>query len=102
MKSGKCRPTCPFLRCAKKMRMIRKRGGRTLIICGMTGDLCIGYKCNFAYCEKHALLPDGTCALTIKRRTAPSIEEEAAKLEQQYVSIKSKLKKLGKGLDDLI
>ena len=100
-----CTPLCPFraFYCAKKALVIKRRGRDLEAFCRWTGDACIGPKCAFAICTRHALQPDGTCGLlTFKKRSRlPSIEEEAAKIEREMVKIKDKLKKLGVGLEDL-
>ncbi len=81
--------------------MIKKRvGKKTLILCSLTGDLCIGAKCTYATCARHALLPNGMCALTMPQRTkVRSIEEEVVMLDHEYNKLKDKLKKLGKDID---
>lgn len=73
-----------------------------MIICSLTNDPCIGSKCNFAFCAKHALLPDGTCALSIRRRKIRDIEDEAAILDKEYDELRDKLKRFGKDIDMLI
>lgn len=104
--SVNCTPICPFraFYCTKKALIIRRRGNELVAFCSWTGDLCIGYRCQFALCNKHALLPDGTCSLltrAVRRKERPSIEEEAAKLEREYVTIKDKLRKLDFDLEKL-
>jgi hypothetical protein len=51
--------------------------------CNWVGDICVVAKCNYAFCEKRALLPDGSCGFVERETTinARSIEEEA-KLEE--------------------
>jgi len=103
--STKCSPICPFraFYCTKKALIIKRVGGRLEAWCAWTGDRCIGYKCQFATCTKHALLPDGTCRLKIKRikKKEISIEEQAAKIEREMGNIRGKLKKLGYDFDRL-
>jgi len=82
--------------------MLRYQSRRRIILCSLTNDPCIGFKCNFAFCARHALLPDGTCALSIKQKKIREIEDEAALLEKEYNELKDKLKKLGKDIDILI
>jgi len=95
----KCNPLCPHFRCTKRVKRISKIGRRITVICAWTGDPCIGYKCRYAICEKHALMPNGTCALTISvKAREKSIEQEAEELEKDFAKIKDKLKRIG-GLD---
>lgn len=98
----KCSVLCPFFRCGRKAKIIRQQSRKKLILCSLTNDLCIGFKCNFAFCAKHALLPDGTCALSIQQKKTRNIEDEAALLDREYDELKDKLKKLGKDVDILI
>lgn len=80
--------------------VIKRVGKKKLVFCSLTNDLCIGYKCNYAMCAKHALLPDGTCALSIQQRVkSKEIEEEVAMLDSEYHKLKDKLKKLGRDID---
>ena len=95
----KCTPLCPFRAfiCTKRALSIRRYGTKIVSYCSWTGDNCIGYRCQFALCSRHALLPDGTCGLTVRRKrpSGPSIEEEAFKMEKEYKTLKNKLKKPG-------
>ena len=99
-----CSPLCPFRAfvCTKKALIIRRESG--LAFCAWTGDECIGYKCQFAACAKHALLPDGTCGMVLRlaeKRRSPSIEEEALKLESEYRALRDKLRRLGVDVESL-
>ena len=100
----KCNPTCKFFRCAKRALIVKgrrqfqrhsRRGNpleRGLIaLCNWAGDLCQGPACQYAFCEKRALLPDGTCGLNLRRerRKIRSIEEEAEK-DELRVKLKGK------------
>lgn len=97
----KCTPTCPYFKCAKRALIKRGRkygrNSRSIIaLCAWANDLCQGAKCTFAYCQKRALLPDGTCGLEQRKRREKirSIEEEAEK-EELKVKLKGKaLRKL--------
>ena len=92
----KCIPLCPHFKCAKGALTYKVIRGRKMAFCRWAGDLCKGHRCNFAICERHALLPDGTCGLTITvKRRSRSIEEEAQVLEEEYSAIRDKLKRLG-------
>ncbi|MEM3893605.1 MAG: hypothetical protein QXR12_06625, partial [Thermofilum sp.] len=107
---SQCSPICPFraFTCYKEAIIYRRRGGRVEAFCSWTGDACIGFKCQFAGCSRHALLPDGTCRLKVEA-LAPaaseddaSIEEEAKVLEKQIESkIRDKIKKFGSRARDL-
>ncbi len=116
-----CRPTCPFFRCGNKAliykgtRPVRlgrfERDRRSmkpstpvgsfaeppLVLCSLDNEPCQGPKCKYAFCEKRALLPDGSCGL--EERLAPkptvSIEEEAAKMERAFQQIRGRLKRRG-------
>jgi len=67
--NGKCNPLCPFFRCGKGALTIKPgKGGSIKAFCRWVNDDCIGYKCQFAYCFRRALLPDGTCTLARPRK----------------------------------
>jgi len=59
----------------------------------------------FAQCSVHALNPStGECLITLrskKRKVERSIEEEARLLDEEYMRIKDKLKRLGGRLDEI-
>ncbi|MEZ0346029.1 MAG: hypothetical protein ABWK01_05730 [Infirmifilum sp.] len=105
-----CSPLCPFkaFTCYKNALIYRRTKRGLEAFCTWTGDACIGYKCQYSGCAKHALLPDGTCKLKLEM-TQPkkaeedfSIEEEAKVLDQQvYGKLRDKLKKLGARVNDL-
>ena len=105
-----CTPVCPFkaFTCYKQAVIYRRRGGRLEAFCSWIGDSCIGYKCQFAGCSRHALLPDGTCKLKVAVVAPPSseddtsLEEEARALEKQIgEKIRDKVKKLGQRARDI-
>lgn len=65
-----CNPLCPFFKCAKAAlvygsRVIKGRPQK-VAYCRWVGDVCLGYKCQFAMCERKALLPNGKCAYAIR------------------------------------
>jgi hypothetical protein len=67
--------------------------------CNWVGDVCVVSKCNYAFCEKRALLPDGSCGLEEREspRQARSIEEEARREEAMLRSAQERLlKKVGR------
>jgi hypothetical protein len=83
----RCNPLCPYFRCMKKALQIRTeyyRGRPIKVpICTWIGDKCIGPKCRYAYCVKHAMLPDGRCLFAVqakaKKAKVSSFEEELKK-----------------------
>lgn len=80
----RCNPLCPYFRCMKKALQIRTEYYRgrpiKIALCSWTGDKCIGSQCRYAYCTKHAMLPDGRCMFALQgRRGAPEFEEELKK-----------------------
>lgn len=101
-----CSPLCSFkaFTCYKNA-LVYRRGRRGVeAFCTWIGDACIGWKCQYAGCTRHALLPDGTCRLKLEKLKPKesaeedfSIEEEAKILDQQvYSKLRDKLKKLGR------
>lgn len=98
----KCTVSCPFFRCSRRSIIIRRQSSGKVILCSLTNDPCIGPKCNFAYCLKHALLPDGTCALSIQRAKSRSIEDEVEVLDRELSELRDKLKRLGRRDVDML
>ena len=112
-----CTATCSYFRCGQRALFLRATnpqkqpqqqfqrgppGGyeqRTFRdgtpFCNWVGDVCVVHKCNYAFCERRALLPDGSCALEERDgiRQSRSIEEEAQKEEPLVTSAKGKLLK---------
>jgi len=100
--SAECTPQCPFraFKCTKNALVIRRRRDRLEPLCEWTGDRCIGWRCQFAVCMRHALLPDGTCSLLLERKERrPPIDEEAAMLRSEYADLQRKLKRRGLDLE---
>lgn len=68
----KCNPLCPFFRCSKNalvtVNKVVKGHVQKAAMCRWIGDQCLGASCQFAYCERKALLPDGRCAFAVKFR----------------------------------
>ena len=58
--------------------------------CRLADDKCLGPSCKFAICVRNKLLPDGTCALTIRRVT--SLSEIPPEQAVQGFKVKGKLK----------
>lgn len=98
-----CIATCSLFRCGQRALFIKatnpQQGGfqggnrgnsweqRTFRegspYCNWVGDLCVVSGCNYAFCERRALLPDGSCGLDVREgpRQIKSIEEEAVREE---------------------
>lgn len=121
MMKGKqpCTATCSYFRCGQRALFIRSRNPpqqqqqyqqqgnkmgnpyeqRTFrdgsAYCNWVGDFCVVSKCNYAFCERRALLPDGSCALEEREgfRQSKSIEEEASAEEPLVGIAKNKLLK---------
>jgi hypothetical protein len=71
--------------------------------CNWVGDSCVVSGCNFAFCERRALLPDGSCGLDEREasKQVKSIEEDSRKEELLVRSARDKLvKKKGTSFDD--
>ena len=87
---GLCSPKCRFFICKK--RALRPRGNS--MWCAWTGDECNPAICNYAACAKRRLLPNGVCAMTVKRRT---VERGGPEREPKIgVKVRGKLfKKMG-------
>lgn len=80
-----CTPLCPYFRCAKNASVVTTkfyRGKpRKVILCRWTGDLCIGSQCQYAYCTKRAMLPDGSCGLELRELRTSDLLEDIKKEE---------------------
>jgi hypothetical protein len=85
----KCVPECTFFVC--KQRALIRRGRESY--CRWVDDLCDVKSCVYASCMRHALLPDGVCGRSIKRKTKEALE---VPLDEEDVEFK-----LGKKLDIL-
>jgi len=95
----KCYYLCPYFKCNKKALMITMKymKGNPYKVgkCRWVGDTCITGDCQYAYCEKRALLPGNKCAFAIKRREDTDKEEEYEE-DQMESKVKEILsKKLG-------
>lgn len=66
----KCNMLCPLFRCSKNALVVVNRVVKghvqKVAMCRWIGDSCLGYRCQFAFCERKALLPDGKCAFAVK------------------------------------
>ncbi len=95
-----CNPTCRNFICLKKALRIIRRGKNVVAWCTWVNDFCQGGKCKFAGCKAHALLPDGTCGIEMRKEVkVKDIVEEAMKMDKEAMKIKDKLKKLGRGIE---
>jgi len=98
----KCEPTCKFFRCAKRALVVkypRPFGGaknpvKPLTFCKWVGDYCQGPDCQYAFCARKALLPDGTCSLSERRASRTRSIEEEARREQEEFKLRLKGKEL--------
>lgn len=102
-----CIPTCGLFRCSKGALVIKTEYYRgkpvRVAYCRWIGDKCIGWKCQFAYCERRALLPNGKCGLAIRmaegKVKGKDMLEEIRELEIESKKFKgvlrSKIKKRG-------
>lgn len=66
----RCNPLCPFFRCSKNafvtVNKVVRGHVQKVAMCRLIGDQCLGHACQFAYCERKALLPNGRCAIAVK------------------------------------
>ncbi|MFX1296722.1 MAG: hypothetical protein ACFFD2_17935 [Promethearchaeota archaeon] len=106
-----CNPNCQFFKCEKRaLGSKEKIRGRSRITCNFVeGDLCTGSRCNYSFCVKHKLKPDGTCGLNERKKNKlndeiieKKYEKELLQKEQQankYESyMKDKYRKKLKGI----
>jgi hypothetical protein len=65
-----CNQLCPFFKCSKNslvfVNKVVKGHVQKSAMCRWIGDQCLGYKCQFVFCERKALLPNGVCTLAIR------------------------------------
>jgi len=128
MKSKKpCNSSCPHFRCGQRALVLKPRNPQGFqgqnrgqnqgyrnnpweqrpnkddeAFCNWVGDSCVVAGCNFAFCERRALLPGGSCGLIEREEPgyAKSIEDEAVKEELTVKLAKEKFGKK-KGFDAL-
>jgi hypothetical protein len=116
-----CKATCTHFRCGQRALFVRNsnpqnrdqqfkgtnRGGQweqrstenATAFCNWVGDSCVVSKCNFAFCEKRGLLPDGSCGYEEREtgRQSKSIEDEARREEDALKIARERLlKKTGR------
>ncbi len=72
--------------------------------CRWVGDTCITGDCQYAYCEKRALLPGNKCAFAMSKRDGNKDDIERELKEEDYDNKVKELlsKKLGKKDIDFI
>lgn len=71
--------------------------------CRWVGDTCITGDCQYAYCEKRALLPGNKCAFAVRKTEEFDMEKEFNGKEEYDEKMKDLIsKKLGKKNLDLI
>ncbi|MEM1699487.1 MAG: hypothetical protein QXG82_01160 [Sulfolobales archaeon] len=91
-----CNNLCPLFKCAKNALVfstkVIKGYTQKVAMCRLTGDQCIGYGCQFAYCDRKALLPNGNCAFTVKFKDGEDFFNELEK-EELELSTRSRLVK---------
>ncbi len=92
----KCNPLCPYFRCSKRalvyVNKVVKGHVQKVAMCRWIGDECLGPKCQYAYCELGALLPDGRCAYAVKFKK--SGDEFFQELEKENKEFDSRVKDL--------
>ncbi len=98
----KCNPLCPYFRCSKKALKIEKRYVKGMLqkvgFCMWVGDNCIAGECQFAFCEKRALLPGNKCSFAVKSKGGgDEFEKELEKEEKEMENLTSRASR--KGLD---
>ena len=88
----RCNPLCPFFKCSKNALVVVNRVVKghvqKVAMCRWIGDQCLGSRCQFAYCERRALLPDGKCAFAV--RFKGSGDEFMKELEKESLDNKVK------------
>ncbi|MBW9141480.1 MAG: hypothetical protein TQ35_0001460 [Candidatus Aramenus sulfurataquae] len=104
----KCNYLCPYFRCNKRALMIQtkyvKGNPYKAGYCRWVGDTCITGDCQYAYCEKRALLPGNKCAFAVNKRDGSRDDIERELREEDYDNKVKELlsKKLGKKDVDFI
>lgn len=99
----KCNYLCPYFRCNKRALLIQVKYSKgnpyKVGYCRWVGDVCISGECQYAYCEKRALLPGNKCAFAINKKSEKEDQiEEKEDYDEKTKEIISK--KFGKkGLD---
>ena len=107
----KCNPLCPFFRCSQRALLVQQRvfkgKPQRVAFCRWVGDYCNGAQCQFAYCDRRALLPDGSCLLAMKseeiekNKEKEEIFKEMEKEEVEDRVLKDLAKRYGRKKFDL-
>jgi len=87
-----CNPQCRYFRCGRKQLDFR----RNPPWCNWVNSPCTGYKCNYAYCVQRKLLPDGRCALFVRRKTEEREKPESLEAGFKIGAAEKVRKKLDK------
>lgn len=102
----KCNYLCPYFRCNKRALLVQVKYSKgnpyKVGYCRWVGDVCIAGECQYAYCEKRALLPGNKCAFVINRKNEKEVEIEKELEKEDYDDKMKEIisKKFGKkGLD---
>ena len=92
-----CIPRCAMFRCSKNALVMKQEYSRgrkiRLAYCRWVGDKCVGWSCQYSFCQRRALLPDGKCGLalqTIASRSKSDMLEELKEMEMESKSLKDK------------
>ncbi|BCU70719.1 hypothetical protein KN1_20160 [Stygiolobus caldivivus] len=84
----KCNYLCPFFRCNKKALNIQKKyikgTPQKVGYCMWVGDVCITGECQYAYCEKRALLPGNKCAFAVNKKNGGTEDMEKELKHDEY------------------
>lgn len=90
--------------CSKNALVVRREYSKgrevKVIFCRWVGDYCMGWKCQYSYCQKRAQLPDGKCGLAIQHvaaRDRSDMFEELKELEEESRTIRGKFSRRGRG-----
>jgi hypothetical protein len=86
-----------YFRCSKKALRVSRRGNSFMTQCTLFGGSCIGYKCQYAFCDAHVMAPSGECLLELRNKAEEErdIVREARRLDQEASKINRHLRKLG-------
>ncbi len=87
MSSKRCVPRCEFFRCGQRALTFQK----TRAYCRWADDLCSGPDCNYASCGRGRLLANGTCGLSVKRKTRDETGPEV--FETPPIKLRGKLRR---------
>lgn len=86
----KCSSKCEFFKCGQRALYLSS----DRVLCRWADDECAGATCSYAFCMHRHLLTDGTCGMSVKRRTTE--EKGPDEVEVAKVKLRGKvLRKLG-------